>query len=473
MKPVPASQIAAIVGGHVLSEMGATLVGPSVVLDSRQASPGALFVAIAGDRVDGHDFAAAAAAGGASAALVAHPVDAPLAQIIVDDVPAALSLLARDIATTAIGRGLVSLALTGSSGKTTTKDMVAQLLEPVGPTVAPIGSYNSKLGLPVTVCAIEDDTAFLVAEMGASKIGHIAWLCSIAQPGIAAVLNVGHAHIGEFGSQEAIAQAKGEIVEALPASGWAVLNADDPLVSAMVSRTSAQIAWFVPSGNPPACAQCWIGAKDVRLDEADRASFTLCGDFGAGSFSETVRLRTMGAHQVANAVAAAALATCAGATPAQIASGLNSAVARSHWRMEPHILRGGAFLLNDAYNANPDSVAMALASVKRLCDARPGATAVAVLGDMLELGPASVMAHEEIGRQAAMIGAEVVAVGDFAPVVVAGARRAGGVAQAIEATRVADWLMHHLFDVVLIKGSRGIGLEAIVHQLIEARGEEA
>jgi len=471
MKPLAASAIAATVGGRVLGDDA--LVGPTVVLDSRAANPGALFVAIAGERVDGHDFAAAAAALGATAALVDHPVAAPLAQILVDDVPGALSLLARDIATQALGRGLVSLALTGSSGKTTTKDMVAQVLEPVGPTVATRGSFNSKLGLPVTVTAIEDDTAFLVAEMGASKIGHIAWLCSIAQPGIAAVLNVGHAHIGEFGSQAAIAQAKGEIVEALPADGWAVLNADDPLVAAMVARTSAQIAWFCPTGKPPAGADCWVGAKDIALDAADRATFTLFGAAGAGSFSETVRLRTMGAHQVANAVAAAALATCAGATPDEIAAGLNAAVARSHWRMEPHTLRDGTLLLNDAYNANPDSVAMALASVKRLVDARPGATSVAVLGDMLELGPETVKAHEAIGRQAAEIGATVVGVGQFAPEVVAGARRAGGVAEVIEAEGVADWLMHHLFDVVLIKGSRGIGLEAIVHQLLEARGEEA
>jgi len=396
-----------------------------------------------------------------------------MAQILVDDVPAALSELARGIATKAIAGGLVSLALTGSSGKTSTKDMVAQILEPIGATVAPRGSYNSKLGLPVTVTAIEPDTRFLVAEMGASKIGHIAWLCSIAQPSIAAVLNVGHAHIGEFGSQAAIAAAKGEIVEALPEDGWAVLNADDPLVSAMVGRTQANIAWFAPSGKVPAGAQCWVGAKDVRLDDADRASFTIFGAGAAGSFRETVRLRTMGAHQVANAVAAAALATCAGASPTQVADGLNAAVARSHWRMELHHLSDGTLLLNDAYNANPDSVAMALASLRRLCDNRPGARAVAVLGDMLELGPATADAHLAMGRQAAEIGAEVVAVGDFAAQTVAGARRAGGVAQVIDAGSVADWLMQNRFDVVLIKGSRGVGLEAVVHQLIEARGEEA
>jgi len=470
MKPMTPAQIAEIVGGRALSGEGLVT---SVVLDSRRAEPGALFVAIAGDRVDGHEYAAAAAARGAVAALVDHEVVAPLAQILVGDVEAALSELARSIATTALERGLISLALTASSGKTTTKDMAAQILEGVGPTVAPVGSYNSKLGLPVTVTAIDEATRFLVAEMGASKVGHIAWLCTIAQPTIAAVLNVGQAHIGEFGSQAAIAQAKGEIVEALPASGWAVLNADDPLVAAMAPRTSAQIAWFCPGGDPPQGSGLWVGARDVVLDDQDKASFRLVGRGGAGSFSQPIRLRMMGAHQVANACAAAALATCAGASPDQVADGLNNAVARSHWRMELHTLGDGTLLLNDAYNANPDSVARALESLARLIAARPSAKAVAVLGDMLELGPATQSAHEAMGRGAAETGAEVVAIGDFAARVVAGARRAGGVAQVLDAGLVADWLVQNSFDVVLIKGSRGMGLEAVVHQLIEARGEEA
>jgi len=472
MKPVTASQVAAMAGGRALGP-GTALVGPDVVLDSRQASPGALFVAIDGERVDGHDFAAAAAGRGAAAALVAHPVDAPLEQILCDDVPDALSNLARHIATQAAARGVVCAALTGSSGKTTTKDMVAQILETVGPTVSARGSYNSKLGLPVTVTAIDDDTRFLVAEMGASKIGHIAWLCGIAQPSVAAVLNVGHAHIGEFGSQAAIAQAKGEIVEGLPSGGWAVLNADDPLVSAMASRTGAQVAWFCPSGQPPAGARCWVGARDVVLDIQDRASFSLVGTGLAGDFNQTVRLRTMGAHQVANACAAAALAICSGASPKQAADGLNLAVARSHWRMEPHQLGDGTLLLNDAYNANPDSVDMALQSLARLMAVRPGSRAVAVLADMLELGDAAPAAHEAIGEQAGAIGAHVVAVGQFAPQILAGARRAGGVGEALGIDDVADWLMHQTFDIVLIKGSRGIGMESVVARLIEARGEES
>ena len=470
MKIRPASQIADMAGGRLIGED--VEVGPDVVLDSRQDTPGALFIAIDGERVDGHDYAGVAAERGAVAALVSRPVDAPLAQILVDDVPAALSRYARRIADQALASGLVSVALTGSSGKTSTKDMLAQILEPVGPTVAPRGSFNSKLGLPVTVTAVDETTRFLVAEMGASKIGHIAWLCTIAQPTVAAVLNVGHAHLGEFGSRANIAQAKGEIVEALPADGWAVLNADDPLVATMAPRTSAQLAWFSASGRPPSDAQCWVGASHVATDELDRASFRLVGCTPRGSFDEPVAMRTLGLHQVANACAAAALAICAGATPQQAADGLNQAVARSAWRMEPRLLGDGSLLLNDAYNANPDSVAAAISSLERLAQARPGTRSVAVLGDMLELGDAAAEAHQTIGRQAAQTGAVVVGVGDYASQIVAGARLAGGEGHALSQANVADWLGSESFGVLLVKGSRGVGLESIVNQLVAARGEE-
>ena len=470
MKTRQAQEIAAMVSGQLLGDDRA--VGPDVVLDSRLATPGALFIAIIGERVDGHDYAAAAAARGAAAALVSRPVDAPLAQILVDDVPAALSQFARTIAAQARDAGMKTLAMTGSSGKTSTKDMLAQILEPLGRTVSPRGSFNSKLGLPVTVTSVDESTRFLVAEMGATKIGHIAWLCTIAPPSIAAVLNVGHAHLGEFGSQDNIAQAKGEIVEALPADGWAVLNADDPLVAAMATRTSAQLAWFSATARPPSGADVWVGAADVWSDELDRARFKLVGHTPAGDLDEPVSLRTLGLHQVANACAAAALAICAGATPRQVADGLNQAEARSAWRMEPRLLGDGTLLLNDAYNANPDSVAAAIDSLQRLAKARPGTRCVAVLGDMLELGDAAPAAHEAIGRQAAEAGAVVIGVGDFADRIVAGARLAGGEGHALNQANVADWLGSESFGVLLVKGSRGVGLESIVNQLVAARGEE-
>ena len=471
MKPRLASQIAATVAGRL--EGADVVVGPAVVFDSRQAAPGALFVAVAGEHVDGHDFAAAAAQRGAVAALVGRVVAAPLAQIVVPDPSQALVELARTIAKAAHANGMTCFGLTGSSGKTSTKDMLAQILEPVAPTVAPRGSYNNGLGLPITVTAVDQTTRFLVAEMGASNIGHIAWLCTIVRPDIAAVLNVGHAHIGEFGSQAAIAQAKGEIVEALPPDGWAVLNADDPLVAGMANRTEAQVAWFSPTGRPPAGAACWVAARDIVLDELARPRFHLVGQTPDGSFDEAVALRTLGAHQVANACAAAGLALCAGLAPGLVAGGLNRAVARSAWRMEPHRLAGGLLLLNDAYNANPDSVAAALDALAALQASHPGVATAAVLGDMLELGDSAPAAHQAIGFQAAAQGAVVVAVGDFADQIAQGARRAGGEVHVLAPDDVADWLLARPFGLVLVKGSRGAGLETVAGRLVELRGEEA
>jgi len=467
MKPRPASQIAAVASGRLVGVD--VLVGPGVALDSHLVTPGALFVAIPGARVDGHDFVADALNDGAAAALVDHEVGTPGAQILVADTVEALADLARSIHAGASFRGMTTLAVTGSSGKTSTKDMLAQCLEPVGPTVSPRGSYNSRFGLPATVAAIDDDTRFLVAEMGASGVGHIAWLCTVAPPDVAAVLNVGHAHLGEFGSVADIAAAKGEIIEALPAGGWAVLNADDPLVAAMAPRTKANLAWFSAGGADVPGADVWVGARDVSLDGLDRASFRLVGRGPAGPFDEPVSLQTLGAHQVANACAVTAMCLCAGLTPSQIAAGLNAAVARSAWRMAPVELPGGRLLLNDAYNANPDSMEAALTAVARMAASRHG-TAVAVLGDMLELGDGAAPYHEAVGERAAGLGIDVLAVGQFAGTLAAGARRAGGKADVVGRADVADWLLEKEYDIVLLKASRGVGLESVVDELKDRWG---
>ncbi|MCL2489921.1 MAG: UDP-N-acetylmuramoyl-tripeptide--D-alanyl-D-alanine ligase [Propionibacteriaceae bacterium] len=463
MKPRLASQIAAIASGRLVGDDA--MVGPGVALDSHLVTPGCLFVAIPGARVDGHDFVAAAAGSGAAAALVSRQVEASCAQILVADTVDALSDLARSIHRAAQARGLTTFAVTGSSGKTSTKDLLAQCLEPVGPTVSPRGSYNSRFGLPATVASIDDKTRYLVAEMGASGVGHIAWLCTIAPPDIAAVLNVGHAHLGEFGSVNDIARAKGEIIEALPKLGWAVLNADDPLVAAMAPRTKAQVAWFSASGRDVPESDLWVGATDVRLDALDRASFRLVGHGPTGVFDEPVSLQTLGAHQVANACAVAAMALCGGLTPQQVVTGLDGATARSAWRMAPVELPGGRLIVNDAYNANPDSVKAALASIGRMLAARPGDTAVAVLGDMLELGETAPPYHEAVGAQAAGLGIDVLAVGAYAGALVNGARRAGGKADVVERADVADWLSGKAYNIVLLKASRGVGLEGVVEEL--------
>ena len=233
---------------EIARALGAELSGPgdeaavvtALTADSRMVVPGALFVALPGEHVDGHDYVAAAINAGAAAALTRHPVNGALCLVVVDPL-VALGRLSRYLIDRSSGDGLCAIGITGSVGKTSTKDLLAQVLEQAGPTVAAAGNLNNELGVPLTVGRIDAGTRFLVLEMGARGIGHIAYLCDIAPPRVGVVLNVGQAHVGEFGGQAAIAQAKGELVESLPADGWAVLNIDDPLVWAMRRRTKAQV----------------------------------------------------------------------------------------------------------------------------------------------------------------------------------------------------------------------------------------
>src|SRR6266511_2674118 len=235
------AEVAEAVSGHLIAADPSAVVTGPVEYDSRLVAPGGLFVAFPGERVDGHDYAAAAHAAGAVAVLATRPLPPgaqPIPTVLVDDARTAMSALAHAVA--ARLTGLTIVGLTGSSGKTTTKDMVAQLLVGLGRTVAPTGSLNNELGYPYTVLRAGADTRYLALELGARGLGHIRYLCGIARPHIGLVLNVGVAHLGEFGTVDAIAQAKGELVEALPAGGLAVLNADDPRVRAMAARTGAR-----------------------------------------------------------------------------------------------------------------------------------------------------------------------------------------------------------------------------------------
>ncbi|MEU8661314.1 UDP-N-acetylmuramoyl-tripeptide--D-alanyl-D-alanine ligase, partial [Actinoplanes philippinensis] len=289
------AEIAGITGGRVVGDPSVLVTG-DVEYDSRKIGPGGLFLAFAGEKADGHDFAAAAVERGAAAVLGSRDTGVP--GVVVTDPLAAVADLAR--AVVARLHDLTVIGLTGSSGKTTTKDYIGQLLSRLGPTVALPGSLNNELGFPYTVLRASEKTAFLVLEMGARGVGHIRYLTEIARPSIGVVLNIGAAHIGEFGSKEGTALAKGELVEALPESGVAVLNADDPLVAAMAQRTSARVVLVGSTGS--------LTASDVTLDAAGRASYTISD----GTRSGTVRLRTAGAHQVANTLAAGAVALAAG-----------------------------------------------------------------------------------------------------------------------------------------------------------------
>jgi UDP-N-acetylmuramoyl-tripeptide--D-alanyl-D-alanine ligase len=455
--PLTLGQIARATGGDLHGDAAAVVTG-EVVIDSRRAGPGGLFAAVPGERADGHDFAAGAVAAGAVAVLATRPV--PVPSVLVADVEAALAALARYVVDALPAARIAGI--TGSSGKTSTKDLAAQLAERLGPTVAPAGSFNNELGLPLTVLRADASTRYLVLELSARGLGHIARLCRVAPPRYGAVLNVGRAHAGEFGGLDRVTQAKGELVEALPADGTAILNADDPRVLAMAARTAARVVTFgVAAAHPD------LGATDVRLDDLGRPSFTLLTPEG----SAPVTLRLHGAHNVPNALAAAALARELGLGLADIADALSAAVARSRWRMEVHRRADGVTIINDAYNANPESVQAAIEALAHL--ARDG-RAFAILGHMAELGDTSRVSHEEIGAFAARAElAGLIAVGPEAEPLLAGARSVRswpGEALAVpDGPAALDALSNQLKpgDVVLVKASRAAHLEGVAADFLK------
>lgn len=468
------AEVARAVNGvpHDVQDLDSTVTGP-VVVDSREVRPGALFTAVVGERVDGHDFAAQAVSDGAVAVLASRPVGVPA--LVVDDVVEALGRLARAVVERLPQSSLV--ALTGSSGKTSTKDLIGQLLTARGQTVFPRGSFNNEIGLPLTALRAQHETRHLVLEMGARGKGHIRYLASLTPPRIGVVLNVGTAHVGEFGSREAIAAAKGELVESLPEDGAAVLNIDDPLVRAMASRTSASVVFFGESDAAD------VRAVDVRLDRTGCPGFTLVTPDGRAP----VQLGMMGEHQVSNALAAAAVAYRLRMTPEAIASGLGDAVPLSRWRMEVTDTPDGVTVVNDAYNANPDSMRAALRAVATMARARPQAHSYAVLGPMLELGEESMTEHDAVGRMAVRlnIGTLVAVGGTEAAWMELGARNEGSFneesVQVSDGRAAFDLLRKRLCpgDVVLVKASRAAGLESVAEALLEGEavvgpaGEEA
>lgn len=448
------AEVAEVVGGVA---HGDAVVTGGAFLDTRTPEPGGLFVAIAGERVDGHDLASAAGAAGAVAVLGSRVTDLPT--VVVDDVTTALGVLARHV----LDRlpDVVVLAMTGSQGKTGTKDYLAHVLGEAGPTVATRGNFNNELGVPLTVLRATPETRHLVVEMGARGVGHIAHLCTIAPPRVAAVLNVGSAHIGEFGSREAIAVAKGEIVEALPADGTAVLNADDDLVAAMAPRTRAGVTTF-------GAGDADVAVGELTTDDLGRQSFELRH---RGSYA-TVHLAQVGSFQWRNAAAAAAMALAAGLDLDTVAESLCDAVPASRWRMEVGERDDGLVVLNDSYNANPESMRAAVDTLVGI-GARAGRRTVAVLGEMRELGDGARDAHHDLGAYAAGAGVDVVvSVGLAADPVAAGFAAAGTSGVAIPTVgrdAASDWLRHNVSaaDVVLVKASRGAALEVIADVLLQ------
>ncbi|MCW2511418.1 MAG: UDP-N-acetylmuramoyl-tripeptide--D-alanyl-D-alanine ligase [Mycobacterium sp.] len=479
------AQIARIVGGEladVSAEDAETIhVTGTVEFDSRAVTPGGLFLALPGARSDGHDFAAGAVAAGAVAVLAARPVGVPA--IVVKPLAAAgdsgasvleydtdgsgaavldaLAKLAAAVAAELVAAGLVIVGVTGSSGKTSTKDLLAAVLAPLGDVIAPPGSFNNELGHPWTVLRATTDTDYLILEMSARHPGNIAALARIAPPSIAVVLNVGTAHLGEFGSREAIAATKGELPQAVPASGVVVLNADDPVVAAMADKTAARVVRVGRSSG----SDVW--AEGVALDELARARFTL----HAGEAQTDVTLAVHGDHQVSNALCAAAVALECGASLEQVAEALAGAGPVSQHRMQVDTRADGVTVINDAYNANPDSMRAGLKALAWMAKDR---RSWAVLGEMAELGDDAIAEHDSIGRLAVRL--------DVSRLIVVGTGRSmsamhhGAVMEGSwgsEATMVADvdealaLLRAELRggDVVLVKASKSAGLAGLAETL--------
>lgn len=429
---------------------GGRLVGPDAVvdgaeIDSRRVTAGELFVPVVAER-DGHDFVPAALAAGAAAYLTSRPVAGAVADgpagvdaapaIEVDDTVVALGALggaARDRLPDRV------VGITGSVGKTSVKDMLAAALRARFDTTASANSFNNELGVPLTLLGAHDGTEALVVEMGARGPGHVAALCRMARPTVGVVTRVAAVHTETFGSLDEVARAKGELVAALPGSGVAVLNAADPRVAAMAGRTPARVVTFGDGGD--------VRAERVVLDGELRPSFRLVTPWG----DEDVALAARGFHMVENAVAAAAAALACEVPLAGVAAALRTA-AVSHWRMELRTLPSGARLLNDAYNANPTSMAAALRALVVL----DGRRHVAVLGLMAELGPTSEDEHRAVGDMARDLGVEVVAVG----VPAYGGTLVDDLDGAVAA--LGDLGPG---DAVLLKGSRVVGLERLADRL--------
>jgi UDP-N-acetylmuramoyl-tripeptide--D-alanyl-D-alanine ligase len=483
------AQIADIVGGRLCDisaeEAEATRVTGTVEFDSRAVTPGGLFLALPGARSDGHDFAASAIGAGAVAVLAARPVGVPAivvepsaaqdaaASVLEYDtdgsgaaVLAALARLAAAVAAELVDGGLTIVGITGSSGKTSTKDLLAAVLAPLGEVIAPPGSFNNELGHPWTVLRATESTDYLVLEMSARHPGNISALASIAPPSIAVVLNVGTAHLGEFGSREAIAATKAELPQAVPSSGVVILNVDDTAVAAMADKTAARVVRVGRSEG----ADVWAGP--VTLDALARPRFTLHTADG----QTEIALAVHGDHQVSNALCAAAVALECGATLDQVASALAAAGPVSKHRMAVATREDGVTIINDAYNANPDSMQAGLKALAWM--AREGGEkrrSWAVLGEMAELGDDAISEHDRIGRLAVRL--------DVSRLIVVGTGRSmsamhhGAVMEGSwgsESTMVADadaalaLLRTELQagDVVLVKASNAAGLGALADALV-------
>lgn len=470
MISISAAEIAEAVGGELTTSLSPdTRAWAPVVVDSREVTPGGVFVAFAGENVDGHQFLSTAIDAGA--ALVISEQETDLPAVVVDDTQLALGKLARAV----LDRlpNVTVVGVTGSVGKTTTKDLLSQLLSPHAPTIAPVGSFNNEIGLPLTVLRADEKTSFLVLEMGASGIGHLDYLTHIAPPDISVVLCVGRAHVGEFGGIDAIAQAKSELVAGTKNGGVTILNGDDPKVAAMAQLASKdgdqrQVMHFSMASDGTGFD---VSAEDIEIDNQGRARFTLVVDCPDQRVSkESVQLQLIGAHQVPNALAAASVSCAVGIDMGTTAKRLSAALPLSGGRMSVTEREDGVTVIDDSYNANPDSTTAALEALALIGE---GKRTWAVLGEMLELGEESVAAHREIGTVVASRHIDrFIAVGDIGPAMADAAVEQGMAPETVicvsDVDNAYDLLEQNLekSDVLLVKASHGAGLWQLGERLV-------
>ena len=444
MITLTAGEIALLIGGELYCDKD-LLVSKAPVFDSRLATPGCIFLALKGETVDGHDFAADAYRAGAMFSLTTQRIDGPC--IVVKDVIEAVAVLAAFVRKRLTN--LIVIGITGSQGKTSTKDLLAHMLRVAGPTVAPAGSFNNDLGLPITLLECDERTKFCILEMGARHKGDIARLCQIAQPNIGVVLTVGTAHLGEFGSVQAIAETKSELIQSLTSDGVAVLGSFDPFTPAMATLHSGRVINFGDGQE--------VRAADIEIREGC-PHFDLVTPAGR----DAVGMRIVGAHQISNALAVAAVGTALDLPIELIASSLSTAESASKWRMELHDVFG-LLIINDSYNANPESMAAAMRSLVLFAQER-GGESWAFVGKMHELGESSPSQHEAIGTLAQEIGIDhLVAIGAPEYGDPKGLMKVHHYASIDECLAMIDYFSAG--DVALVKASRSEGFEVLAQKL--------
>lgn len=460
------SEIANITGGEIHSGE-ATLVFGSVETDSRLVKQGSIFFAKPGEMTDGHNFVAAAKQAGAVAAVVERLVDVEIPQLVVGNVVTALGLLAKGVLKKVRagidGKGIKVIGVTGSNGKTTTKSMLNAILANQGPTISPIESYNNEVGAPISVLKIDHQTEYLVAELGAGGRGSIRYLANITQPDIGIVLKVGLAHAGEFGGIETTKLIKAELVEDLAASATAILNLDDLMVAQMAELTKAKVIWFGTSAK----ADYW--ASDIA---ATMQGTKFLMHWPDGDEAE-VTLQILGEHHVMNALAALSASDQLGINRSEAISAIESLELAERWRMQKTIRADGMVVINDAYNASPDSTKAALQTLAQL-GRQTSRRTVAVLGEMAELGEFSIAEHDAIGRLAVRLNISlVVAIGKTAKMIHMGASQEGSydgeslyfdtIDEALAALRGKL----NPADIVLVKSSKSANLRYLGDDLLE------